>query len=229
VGGKVARIAQFGAALVAAGGITVAAVAWAPLAVAGSDSWTSLFAGTPFDGAGWASCPDPITVTVDTRALEPAQRDKARAAMTAAIMMWNRAKVTTFEYGGELPMQFDVTTGMATPADGQARSRHIYFTLVKASASQVETGIVGLATPLRVEPSTKAIIEGSAAFQAQYVNRQSRAKLRELFAHEIGHVLGLGHSTSKKDIMYAVLQGNTDLGAGDRAGGWALLKPCPAA
>ena len=171
--------------------------------------------------------PTPVTVTVDTRALAKAQRSKAKSAMTEAIGLWNKAKIAPFVYGGELPVTFNPATHVSTPTDGRSRDRQIYFTIVKATADQAETGVVGLATPLRVDSVTSTILEGSAAFQAQYVNKQSEEKVRELFAHELGHVFGLGHSTSKKDVMYAVLQGHSGLGPGDKAGGRALLKPCP--
>ena len=181
------------------------------------DSWTSIYDGTPFEGAGWSACPTPVTVTVDTRALAKDQRGKAKAAMTEAIQLWNKAKIAPFVFGGELPVTFNATTHVSTPTDGRSRDRHIYFTIVKATADQAETGVVGLATPLRVDSVTSTILEGSAAFQAQYVNKQSEEKVRELFAHELGHVFGLGHSTSKKDVMYPVLQGHSGLGQIGRA------------
>ncbi len=67
----------------------------------------------------------------------------------------------------------------------------------------------------------------SAAFRASYMNKASMAKSTEVIAHELGHIIGLGHSLSRKDLMFATLLGFTALGPGDKAGGWALLKRCP--
>lgn len=202
----------------------------ATAARADDHSWTSLYDGTEYQGAGWAQCPDPIHVSVDTRALEPDQRPKARKALQAAVATWNKAKPLHFAFGGEIPVAFDKATGVSTPEDGVARDRWIYITLVKAKKQAAsDTATVGLAGPLRLDPATKIITEGSAAFLASYVNKQSRALVAELFAHELGHVTGLGHSTSKKDVMYPILSGHKQLGPGDIAGAWALLKPCPTA
>ena len=196
---------------------------------ADDNSWTSLYAGTAYEGAGWTNCPQPITISVDTRALDPAQRAKARKAVEVALAKWNRAKVVTFQFGGEIPVRFDRASGVSTPEDGVARDRWIYVTLVKAnSKSTSDTAVVGLAGPLRVDPATKAILEASAAFQAQYVNKQPRALVAELFAHELGHVFGLGHDAAKGNVMYPILSALKKLGASDIAGAYALLKPCPA-
>ena len=192
-------------------------------------SWTSIYEGTAYEGSGWSDCPAPITVSVDARALKKDQRKKAKAALVAAVKRWNRAKIVRFEYVGPLPVTFDRGTGVSTPIDGQARDRHIYVAVVDAKKRKdADAGVVGLATPLRVDPATNVILEGSAAFLAKYVNKQTRLKVAELFAHELGHVFGLGHSTSKKDVMHAILQGRRDLGPGDVAGALALLEPCPA-
>ncbi|MBI1350106.1 MAG: matrixin family metalloprotease [Actinomycetales bacterium] len=200
----------------------------APSARADDQSWTSLYAGTEYDGSGWASCPDPIRISVDTRALDPAQKAKARKALKAVLAVWNKAKVYPLVYGGEIPVRFDKATGVSTPEDGVTRDRWIYLTLVKASKKATsDTAVVGLGGPLRVDPDNKVIVEASAAFQAQYVNKTSKALVEELFAHELGHVIGLGHSTSKKDVMYPILSGHLKLGPGDIAGAWALIRPCP--
>ena len=211
-------------------GLTVAAGAGAAApAHADDQSWTSLYAGTQYDGAGWARCPDsPIRISIDTRALDADQKAKARKALKLAVAAWRTRGVVHFVYGGELPVNFDTSTGVSTPADGIARDRWIYITLVKASSKKTsDTAVVGLAGPLRVDPATSIITEGSAAFQAQYVNKRSRALVAELFAHELGHVAGLGHSTSKKDVMYPILSGQVALGPGDLAGIEAVTQPCP--
>ena len=166
-------------------------------------------------------------VSVDTRNLKADQRAKARQAISIALARWNRSKIFRFQYGGEIPVRFDPSTGVSTPEDGVARDRWLYLTLVKAPRSDgADSQIVGLAAPLRIDAATKEIREASAAFRAQYVNTQSRARVALLFAHELGHDIGLGHSTSKSDIMYPLLHDQKRLGEGDIAGAQAVLKPC---
>ena len=52
------------------------------------------------------------------------------------------------------------------------------------------------------------------------------AELIHLFAHEIGHILGLGHSPDEGNIMNAVVSNLTTLGPGDVAGINAVMRPC---
>ncbi len=207
----------------------ILAVGTSPASADDGDSWTLLYPDGPYAGAGWAACAAPITVSVDTRNLKAGERTKARRALYIALARWNRSKIFRFQYGGEIPVRFDPSTGQSTPQDGVARDRWLYLTLVKAPRSaSADSQIVGLAGPLRIDPATKVIVEASAAFRAQYVNTQSRARIALLFAHELGHDIGLGHSTAKTDIMYPVLHDQTKLGKGDIAGARAILKPCPA-
>jgi Matrixin len=219
------RFRQVVAAILAA--VAILAVSSGPAGADDGNSWTLLYPDGPYAGAGWAACATPITVSVDTRNLKADQRAKARRALYVALARWNRSKTFTFQYGGEIPVRFDRSTGSSTPEDGVARDRWLYLTLVKAPKSGgADSQIVGLAGPLRIDPATKEIREASAAFRAQYVNTQSRARVALLFAHELGHDIGLGHSTSKSDIMYPVLNDQPRLGKGDIAGAQAVLKPC---
>jgi hypothetical protein len=191
-------------------------------------SWTSIYDGTPYAGAGWSNCPDPIRVSVDARSLSEEDKTKARNALKLAVAKWNRAKVVRFEFAGFVPVRFDPATGITAPEDGVARDRWIYLTVVKGGGEGIDPNVVGLAAPLRIDPATNIILEGSAAFRWKYVDKAKKARVAELFAHELGHVFGLGHSTSKKDLMYPILEGRKELGPGDIAGGFAVLKPCPA-
>ncbi len=144
-------------------------------------------------GQWWSDCPAPITISIDARGLARDQRKKAKAALNAALTHWNRGSVVRFQYVGPIRVDFDPSTGISSPQDGQSRDRHIYLTMVDAGRNTtVDPGVVGLATPLRVDPATRIILEGSAAFRASCINRKSRAKVTEVVAHELGHVFGLG-------------------------------------
>jgi hypothetical protein len=221
-------VATLLAATLAVGALGLSATSPARATVNSDDqSWTSLYAGTAYDDAGWGRCPNPIRVSVDTRALSRAQRAKAYVALKLAVARWRGGSVVPFVYGGEVPVRFNRATGVATPEDGVARDRWIYITLVKAGTPTHTGGVVGLAGPLRIDPATNTIVEGSAAFLASYVNKSTRSHITEVLIHELGHVAGLGHSTSPDDIMYPILNGKTSLGPGDRAGILAVTKPCP--
>src|SRR5262249_17239992 len=49
-------------------------------------------------------------------------------------------------------------------------------------------------------------------------------EIQALYLHELGHALGLGHTSDRMQIMYPTIQGNVParLGAGDLAGLKAL-------
>ena len=72
-------------------------------------------------------------VSVDTRNLKADERTKVRQALYIALARWNRSKIFRFQYGGEIPVRFDPSTGQSTPQDGVARDRWLYLTLVKAA------------------------------------------------------------------------------------------------
>lgn len=61
---------------------------------------------------------------------------------------------------------------------------------------------------------------GQAVWDATVVRRISSGQKRSLYLHELGHVMGLDHTTKRTQIMYPSLLPSTPsrYGAGDRAG-----------
>jgi hypothetical protein len=104
----------------------------------------------------------------------------------------------------------------------------MHFTSVGSVPMKFEAASQTL-VPTLVLSDEKRIVGGEAVFESEYVNARSKAELIHVFAHEIGHILGLGHSPDKGNIMYSVVTDQTKLGPGDVAGITAVMRPCASA
>ena len=114
------------------------------------------------------------------------------------------------------------------PVNGPLKENHIYLSAEKeVQAPRLDGGVVGLGTPILVRAETQQFVTGEAVFEAEYINARSKAELIHLFAHEIGHILGLGHSPDAGNIMYDTVTDLTVLGPGDIAGVTAVTRPVP--
>lgn len=75
---------------------------------------------------------------------------------------------------------------------------------------------------------SKDIVSGSIVFNARqnslYTSGSGAGGHRvELYLHELGHILGLGHARDEREVICPVIGGASGLGPGDRAGLRALL------
>jgi hypothetical protein len=194
---------------------------------AGSTQWTPFFDSGSLKDSAWANCADPIVLSVDPRQLPKAQQASAKAAFAAAVKNWAAQTGLPFAYGGVTPVNYNDTTYVISPVDGVERPRHMYITLLtNAESSYLTDQVVGLAMPTEILPANKEIIQAEAAFRTDYVAGSTREQRLAVFMHELGHTLGLGHSGSKGDIMYPIVDKQTKLGPGDIAGIKAILRPC---
>lgn len=183
--------------------------------------------------SGWSSC-GAITWSVDTRGLSRTQATAQTTALTKAFAAWGRASGLSFQQVGTIPVVYDEATYRTAPVKGEdARTRHIYVGFVTDAASTVITRTnPGFAGPGAVSSSSQIIDNGYAFFSIDYVKSiktstaQGKAKAQNLYLHEIGHALGLGHASLTENVMHPIVTSQKALGAGDVTGGRTLTKSC---
>ena len=197
-----------------------------------SRSYTSIFTGpdATFAGAGWATCPTPITWDAD---VSTHSRQEARAQIANlrwALEEWGDASGLSFTYSGTSELVFDdASFALRDNTAVRSSERHISFAFISAQESRRLTRtVVGLGSPSSVWPGRNEITSGAAVFSSDYISRASRREARALLLHEIGHVLGLGHTDDPDQVMHAQVHTGASLGAGDVEGVRNLVKTCTA-
>lgn len=188
----------------------------------------SIFVGSSPEliNSGWASCDTPITWSMDTTRLTPADAKIAQAQLTADLKKWGTASGLTFQYVGEVPVTYDDTNYVVT-SDVHPSERHLYIAFLRdAESTLLDTRTVGFASPTKVWRDSKEITEGSVVLGIEYVKKINKAKQSALYLHELGHALGLGHGTSEENVMYYLVDNNNTLSPGDIEGIRNLVKAC---
>lgn len=194
----------------------------------GGARWTYLDQGGPLQGYGWSRCPGTVTVSADTTHLDPAAGERVRSALRSVGALWTAASGLKFVSAGSEALRFDAASKTLVPVNGPFKENHIYLAAEpEVEAPRLDGGVVGLGTPILIREAAKQFVGGEAVFEAEYVNSRSKQELIHLFTHEIGHILGLGHSPDAGNIMYATVTNQTVLGPGDIAGIAAVMRPCP--
>ena len=149
-------------------------------------------------------------------------------ALKWAFDQWQGASGLAFTFTGQTPTQFIRSNQILEPTDGVERPRHIYVTWLSPTTAPALSGRTsGFAAPDHVSGS---VIRGArAVFKANYVTtmtKRSMARVKALYLHEIGHVLGLGHASRTSNVMFGIVDAGTRLGAGDINGVQHLTRPC---
>jgi Matrixin len=186
---------------------------------------------------GWELCPEPIQVipwfSPDSAIFVGSPEHVAKVnqklgeGLHDALELWSKASGLTFQPAPMVDMRIDPDTGLALPADGSYTPRSIIVALISEKEAALINGrTVGLATQLHEQADNGLIDSATAAYDADYLRTASHDELVNLFAHEIGHALGLGHSPGKGNIMDAIVTDQTHLGPGDVAGIQTLTRPC---
>ena len=198
-----------------------------------SSDYSSFFGDGELTGAGWATCA-PITWSADTRGLTSAQARREIARLRDAWALWAEAAGVKAFFTGREDLAYDPASYGLVPADGSAPvEQHVYIAFKTRKQVPILTGgAVGLAKPTQVLVEERRIVGGMAILMRGYAIEQGRTNpsaLAHVYAHELGHVLGLGHAESRANVMYPEVQSVTRLGDGDASGIARFTQECAAA
>ncbi len=208
----------------------VAFAAVAPSAGASTDH-SGFFIERDLAQAGWSGCDDPITWSADVSGLTTQEARGEITRLKRAWTSWSSASGIPVDFVGRESLVFDVSTNGLRPLSRSPRTdRHVYVAFKAPSqVSIMGSNVVGLAMPTSVMMHTQEIRSGMAIFRRGYVKEQrltAPARVRHLYLHELGHVLGLGHARGDDNVMYPTLNSLTRLGEGDRTGIRSRTQSC---
>lgn len=203
----------------------------APQASASADH-SSFFSQADLVDSGWSTCRS-ITWSADTRGLTARQSRREITRLRQAWRLWEEASGVTATFTGREEMAYDPVMLGLRPADrATTRDHHVYIAFkTRKQVPLLAGGAVGLGKPTYVYADERRIVGGMVILMRGYAIAQARkdpAALAHVYAHEIGHVLGMGHARSRDHVMYPEVAGITELGAGDVAGIASITQPCRA-
>jgi hypothetical protein len=238
-----ARSARLGALAAAAALALTAIPGAAPQPAEAARSSYALSYQTFPDGAKvaarWNPCQPAITYRVNTKYAGGSKKARKRALRDAkgAVARLGDATGMTFRYRGstkQIPK--DTSTSWAS----RQKSAEIVIAWVKQSRRAGRTNLLGVSGgryaagsggyaykfwKVGNDPWSGATGRGFVVLDAAQ-NKKFKpgfgkgATRGELLLHELGHVVGLNHVTSRKQVMYPTIQtsGSSTYSAGDRAG-----------
>lgn len=223
-----------GAAALAAGLAASLLMGVAPARAAAPDltsDYSSFFTDDALRGSGWRACSAPVTWSIDTGRLSARAATREVSRLRKALDVWSRASGVPLDFLGRQSLVYDNTSyELRSMDDAGPRTRHIYIGFYGGKEVPGLSGnVVGLARPTSVLTAQRELVSGMAVFRRGYVVREQSAEprhLMHLYLHELGHIFGLGHATSPRNVMFPTLGTMTDLGPGDRAGVRAHTQEC---
>lgn len=213
-------------------GVSVAALAMGLLPLAGPAQAGRLYTTKTVSDqiVRWNPCQNAITYKVNVRkAGKKEARRKAKKEIKRAFRKLSKATGMRFVYKGHTKR---VPTGGKWYTKQGARAE-VIVAYVKQNRAKHRTtllskgawGTGGMVYSLWGDPRQLAIGRGFVVVDSAKV-RKLRTGFKagptrgNLILHELGHVVGLGHAKSKKQLMYPVLSKRTPAGfaSGDRVG-----------
>jgi hypothetical protein len=130
--------------------------------------------------------------SIDYKGFSDFDKEKIITIIKKAMSSWSQYADIKFVYKGESP-KYITNTNDETITIGFLNKNDFNDVCKKES--------FGCASSLW--NSSKIIYDGFIALNPEHYHRISKLGLQGLITHEVGHLLGIGHSDNKNSIMYA--------------------------